>query len=257
MARDHQVYGLTLIRGIQDPDIRVCWRLEKKSDLDKVYDVAVHAHGGTSCTCPDWETRYYDFNTAGCKHIKGLVALGLIEAPRPVAVTVREVAPSIPGVTRVRDEFDEPAGDDLPAGIRVVDPARIPADPIPPEQVGPETPPPAAPEAAPAPDPEPEAPAAGWTLPAEDPEDDQADPDWSPEDRIALGPAPTPQPSGLSLIEYVRGEAAGYRHLGGAGAILIAEAIEALASDLALTGATTPEQHRDRMDALAESYAGR
>src|SRR3954447_7372567 len=92
MGLDHQVYGLTLIRGIQDPDVRTCWRLEKKSDLGCVYDVAVHSHGGTSCTCPDWETRHYDFNTEGCKHIRGLVALGLIDAPKPVPVRVDQPA---------------------------------------------------------------------------------------------------------------------------------------------------------------------
>lgn len=92
MSLDHQCYGVTLNRGVQDPTVTASWRLEKKSDSDAIYDVTLHAHGGISCTCPDWEARHRDYNTAGCKHVRGLVTLGLLPEPRTVPVPVEAPA---------------------------------------------------------------------------------------------------------------------------------------------------------------------
>ena len=166
MGLDHQVYGLTKIRGIQDPNVRTCWRLEKKSDLGCVYDVAIHAHGGTCCTCPDWETRHFDFNTAGCKHIKGLVALGLIDAPKPVSVRIDE--PAAPVVPEARHDAPEPTPivEPAPEPAACCDDAAAPCGPC--QTIDPE------PVAGPAPyiPPEP----AELGIPADD--DDQAEAEW-------------------------------------------------------------------------------
>lgn len=233
LAINHQCYNVTPVRGIQDPEIVRCWRLEKAGNPDAVYDVAVHRHGGIACECPDWQTRHFEFNTAGCKHVRALVGLGLIEALGPITRST-----AIPGVTRVRDEFDEPAGDDdLPAGIRVVDPARIPADPIPPEQVGPEAPP-AAPELAPPP--EPAAPAAGGTPP--------------------LGPEPSLIP-GLPLDELAAARASWYRSWGNDAGDLFAEHFDLLVANLRCCSTPgrpiTPDQYRGRIEALEDHHAGR
>lgn len=98
-------YHAEEVTGITDPFILRAWRFEKSGDDEAVYDVAKHAHGGISCTCPDWETRHYEYNTAGCKHVQCAVALGfLTRAERGM-----ERPALVPGVNRVRDEFDEPA----------------------------------------------------------------------------------------------------------------------------------------------------
>lgn len=95
LAIDHQCYGVSPIRGIADPDVVKAFRLEKKSDRDAVYDVALTVRG-LECDCPDFEARHRGLPTQGCKHIRALVELGLLDRP---------TAPS----PRVADEFDVPA----------------------------------------------------------------------------------------------------------------------------------------------------
>src|SRR4051794_25594097 len=85
LAIDHQVYMVTPIRA-QDPEILRGFPLEKKSD-QSIYDVATHRSHGHECTCPDFEVRHRGIDNSGCKHIKALVKLGLLDAPAPVHVS--------------------------------------------------------------------------------------------------------------------------------------------------------------------------
>lgn len=52
------------------------WRLRKPDGT--TYDVGRTAHGCT-CDCPDFEFRRAGWEPEGCKHIKALKAVGLIE----------------------------------------------------------------------------------------------------------------------------------------------------------------------------------
>jgi hypothetical protein len=67
------------------------------------YDIAETPHGPT-CDCPDQTFRHEGRDNRGCKHLRALTALGILAgfpAPTPTK------RPDIPGVTRVRDEFDD------------------------------------------------------------------------------------------------------------------------------------------------------
>jgi hypothetical protein len=105
LAISHQVYAVTPIRGIQDPEVLKAFRLEKKSDPDAVYDVALTVHG-LECTCPDFEARHRGLPTQGCKHVQALVGLGLLERPAaatpmgfiPPAAPAVEETPAVPQI---------------------------------------------------------------------------------------------------------------------------------------------------------------
>lgn len=71
------VYGVEPIRGIQDLEIVRAWRLENQAN-GKVYDVAERIDG-VQCDCPDYEIRRRGLDAAGCKHVKSLIAVGLID----------------------------------------------------------------------------------------------------------------------------------------------------------------------------------
>lgn len=49
-----------------------------------LYDVAQTRHG-PACDCPDFVYRRDGLDPAGCKHVKALVAFGLIEPTAPAA----------------------------------------------------------------------------------------------------------------------------------------------------------------------------
>src|SRR5262245_39696790 len=56
-------------------------RLEKRDGT--AYDVARQLDGHT-CSCPDFTKRHAELpGTLGCKHIKGLRAVGMLEVPTP------------------------------------------------------------------------------------------------------------------------------------------------------------------------------
>jgi hypothetical protein len=121
LAIDHVVYSVTPIRGIEDPEILKAFRLEKKSDADAVYDVALTVHG-LECSCPDFEARHRGLPTAGCKHVRALVELGLLERPAvvtPIGVTPAAVAtngcqaveatPIVEETSKVQQRIAEPS----------------------------------------------------------------------------------------------------------------------------------------------------
>src|SRR3712207_5394394 len=98
----HGVCRLTLTIGETDysaQPIRSDWharayQLRKLDGSEVVYHVAAGEHG-PECDCPD-----ATFRDRKCKHMGAMVAIGLLPtgpAPRPALV---------PGVNRVRDEFD-------------------------------------------------------------------------------------------------------------------------------------------------------
>ena len=60
----------------QADDVSRAFRLSRKGD---VYDVALTVHGPT-CDCPDFIFRRDGIDPAGCKHVKALVAQGLLDA---------------------------------------------------------------------------------------------------------------------------------------------------------------------------------
>lgn len=71
-------YEVSPIRGIQDPEVVRAWRLVKKNVDGAVYDVSERI-GGAECTCPDYEIRHRGLDASGCKHVKSLIAVGLID----------------------------------------------------------------------------------------------------------------------------------------------------------------------------------
>lgn len=76
--RDH----LYAIRRVAcDPGIAGrAFRLLKEDGT--LYDVAQTEHG-PMCDCPDFIFRRDGLDPEGCKHVRALVACGLIERPRP------------------------------------------------------------------------------------------------------------------------------------------------------------------------------
>lgn len=125
IAIDHQVYELHPITGISDPDVVRAWRLAKRGADGAVYDVAERIDGA-ECTCPDYEVRRRGLDPSGCKHVKALRAVGLIEhagAGPAAVITAPPEAPAAvpperrPGIDRVRDEFDDDATPTAPAPV--------------------------------------------------------------------------------------------------------------------------------------------
>lgn len=101
------------------PDIIAAWRLLNLAN-GNAYDLAVSDQAGVSCDCPDFEFRHRDAGTL-CKHARECIRAGLFDAAdialdgkgrvigvrrRPAAV-VQPTAPEA-GISRPRDEFDEP-----------------------------------------------------------------------------------------------------------------------------------------------------
>lgn len=71
-------YDVTPIRGIQDLEVVRAWRLARRNVDGAVYDVSERIDG-LECTCPDFEVRRRGLDASGCKHIKSMVAVGLID----------------------------------------------------------------------------------------------------------------------------------------------------------------------------------
>lgn len=64
----------------------------RKSD-GTCYDVAETVHGHT-CDCPDWEFNREGRDPAGCKHIKSMVAVGLLPLAAGARTTPEPTAPT-------------------------------------------------------------------------------------------------------------------------------------------------------------------
>ncbi len=236
LAIDHTAYAVTPIRS-QDTDVIRAWRLVKQSNREDVYDVAETVHG-FDCTCPDFETRRRGLDEAGCKHCKAAVIAGLIDAPNAaVDRAIRKAAEPGPveqapaqvaGVTRPRDEFDEPAAPKIPAEL--------------PPAAG------AAPEPAEAKCCAPTEPApcsACLEVPAET--------DDRPTVAAILADSfPPPeaddqaeeQAGRLTLAQAIQAQADAFKAHGTDFGTLLAEAIEALAMDVHFHGSATPAQYR-------------
>ena len=77
------VYRVRSLRG-DATSVARAFRLKKGDGT--VYDVA-QTHFGPECDCPDFVFRRDGLDPAGCKHVKALVAEGLIhgEAEAPAA----------------------------------------------------------------------------------------------------------------------------------------------------------------------------
>ena len=69
------VYGLRVLDCDPEQAVRA-FRLDKADG--RRYDVA-QTHFGPQCDCPDFIFRRDGLDPAGCKHVKALVAEGLIE----------------------------------------------------------------------------------------------------------------------------------------------------------------------------------
>src|SRR4051794_32118847 len=76
LAIDHAVYAVTPIRP-EDRSIARAWRLAKKSDAT-AYAVAQTPHGAT-CDCGDQTFRHEGLDSLGCKHIRALRKVGLLD----------------------------------------------------------------------------------------------------------------------------------------------------------------------------------
>jgi hypothetical protein len=58
-------------------------RVTRIVNPDRAYDVVLGHDGTASCECADWVCRHQDHGTH-CKHIKGVVAAGLLATPAPI-----------------------------------------------------------------------------------------------------------------------------------------------------------------------------
>ena len=108
------------VRPIQvDPSVALQAVRLRKAD-GTVYHVARHAYG-SECDCPDFVFRRDGHDSGGCKHVKALIASGMI-APNPVSST-RNSADEWPDWT---DEgYWTPSEDDEAAGFDPFDPDYI------------------------------------------------------------------------------------------------------------------------------------
>src|SRR4051794_31478492 len=85
-TRPHDVCRLTVsIRGVgytarpihpETSDVSRAWRLRKPDGTD--YTVAETIYGAT-CDCADYVFRHDGLDQTGCKHVRALRALGLID----------------------------------------------------------------------------------------------------------------------------------------------------------------------------------
>jgi hypothetical protein len=109
IAINHTVYQVEPIRP-QDPEITRAWRLAKEGADGAVYDVATHRSHGHQCDCPDFECRRRGLDASGCKHIKALVKMGLLEDPDPALFVepTRGTRDTAPVVIQPADIFDRP-----------------------------------------------------------------------------------------------------------------------------------------------------
>lgn len=84
-----------------------------------LYDVAETLYGPT-CDCPDFVFHRDGVDPAGCKHVKALIAVGLLGRPAPAPMSTSAPRRStVAGVDRVRDEFDDDAERPGSAGVAV------------------------------------------------------------------------------------------------------------------------------------------
>jgi hypothetical protein len=82
--------------------------------LEKLDGTTYEVSDAGECTCPDYLERHKGLDTLGCKHVKALRMLGLLEPPAIAAAP--EPKPTLrPGIDRVRDELDEPPAAPEPA----------------------------------------------------------------------------------------------------------------------------------------------
>jgi hypothetical protein len=201
-----------------------------------VYDV-IHRHDGTlSCDCPDFVARHEDHGGM-CKHIRALVELGLMPAPS-VTTPALAVAPAPCGSP------SEPvaclacaASESTPADVileRGQDLAREEIGGWDPSEVGPDGQPWAGePEPAPAFEPT--------------PEDETDYRDWSGE---ADARQHLDHSERLTLAELTDRQIDFYRSWGNSTGTMFAEALERLAMQIRMTGATTPSELAARADFL-------
>jgi hypothetical protein len=73
---DRTLYGVRVLGGESGEDARA-FRLNKEDGT--LYDVAETRHG-PRCDCADFVYRRDGLDPSGCKHVKALVAQGLIHA---------------------------------------------------------------------------------------------------------------------------------------------------------------------------------
>ena len=222
------------------PEFGTCaYRLSKRSGDFAIYDVVRTAAGVVECDCAS-----YEFNCRGtlglCKHGRAVVEAGLLERPGQPA----PARPSIPGVTRVRDEFDEPAdvrpmpsqrpgfAEELAAAVERAGETVIPTEG---EGRG----------------------DAGEDLGPADPiddltaddladGDDQADADWDDDAVWNLGPAPAT----FTMAQVVEMQVRGYEAWGNELGDILAHHMKALADELGIVRASTPDQWLDRRAVL-------
>jgi hypothetical protein len=216
------------------------YRLTKHTADRAVHDVLRTHAGPIECSCPDFVCRRQGLTDEPCKHGLALLTLGLLPA---LATATRE---DIPGVTRVRDEFDGPAADALPD--RGQDLARLEvarhADVWDPAEVGPDGRPW---EGEPAP-------AEADVFPPDriDPDDAESDPELWDEgwDDHTWNLDPAPADATLDLAELVDRQAASYRAWSTEAGEMIARALDELALKIRMVDATTPAEYRARIEVL-------
>ncbi len=229
-----------------------------------VYDVAQTPDGHAECTCPDYEARRRGLDASGCKHVKAMRQMGLIDpapvpgepAPEPTPGPAPEPAPSpaptpapVDDVSRLQARafgirLPEPAAR-RPFGVGlVVEPEPEPAACCPPSEAEPCQ----ACLSAPAVPGEPavevaveDDPAAGSIGPDDEfamPDDDD---DAEDLDADAAGL--------LTLDQYIDAQADRYLALGHGAGRLIADALATLARSVRFYHAMTPDQYLDRSEA--------
>ncbi len=241
---DEGTYNVFPVRDIQDPEISKAFTFAKRGvgNGDAVYTVARHADGRIVCECPDYVARHEDHGTL-CKHCECTVRMGLLDAPKPAENGKPEPIPPAPQKSASCEANSAPDtlsrlqarafGLKLPAS-KPQDSPRTFAEGL------------LADEPAPAPEPccgpaeaQPCAQcveASHAVAPAEDVESETAD-NIRSTDR-------------LSLAELVEAQARAFRAWNLGAADLMAERLEELAAEVRLTNAATPDQFRDRIDAL-------
>lgn len=214
------------------------FRFCKASGAHEVYDV-IRTHAGTvECSCPDYIARHQGNGYGTCKHGRALVELGLMPAPiapefaAPAPAPIAEAAP-VPvvepaacvcvGCLESRDESAEPCcapSEPAPCLACTPAPETLPGDLV-----------------------------DAWDAPA-DPElwDDSTDRDvWMTGPEPVEGPPDAPT---FDLAGLVEAQALAYRAWRNDAGAMLADAMDALALKVRMTGATTPAEYDARVDCL-------
>jgi hypothetical protein len=108
------VYSVEMMTdSLDQPMVRIC----KSGRSNACYDVTSTIDRGITCTCPDYTRRHAQLEgqSEGCKHVKSMVAAGLVTRNQPAPVA--EVPPTDPAVAAEMERIHAAVIDRIASGM--------------------------------------------------------------------------------------------------------------------------------------------